>query len=759
MSSLRKQVADLERRILILEQAAKVSQHAENKPYGENESLDRIKTYAAIRASEEVKTSDPVSESVRYKVKDKEWVRVPPEKTSHLNQQPVFGQVPDKKVRSKLNEALVGRYLIGALASLLVFVGAVSLVALFWGQLTPQIKLSLLVSVGVILTTVGLIRIKNHNNPITSIILGTGSGLLFISILAANLAFALISSTTAYLLAGIWSVSFMVIYGYTKTFFTTLIAYIGAYIAMGMGIYMAKSTADLFVVIIFTLAVLLVLLASAKRWLDTGKQLVCTALSWVSILSLIYGGINSGLLYDSDNASLIFGLLVLMLYAAFNRVSYLNEKSGNETGDKQADLLGEEKRNKPAGRFGFQYASLPFAVITGMITIFYTYAALSVDLGTETASAVLLGIFIVQCVYGEWRDYSERKSITIIFSIFQGFAALLCMMYHFDLLLGFSLPAVLLLVMGKMKKRIEYRSAITTFIFLDSFLTVMQSILLTKEWVSKIDNPGIYGLLIVILLLAAGLAFRRAYSERSGNHPIIRYKIAAFAGVLSAIYGMLVNLLQFVFEKTDLPGYIGLTAVSFAIAALFVAGYFKDWKNDEFRWFDRSAAVRPDGSGLISYFAIAILYFASLTSLYHVADFAGNILLTLTVLCLALLQSANIMLYYKNNSIAQVWLGLKYLILAWVILFANSNLEFTSVYVSITGLSLALLSIAAGFKLKLKGLRLYGLILTILMVLKFIAVDLNQENSITRVAMLMVGGIICFGISVLYNRLENSLRE
>lgn len=759
MRSLRKQVADLERRILILEQAAKASQDAEDKVYAANE------TYA------ENQTFDPVNESARYKVKDREWVRVSQDKPSHLNQQPASDQDAVKKVRSKLNEALVGRYLIGALASLLVFVGAVSLVALFWGQLTPQIKLGMLVSVGVILTAVGLVRIKKHNNPVTSIILGTGSGLLFISILAANLAFALISSATAYLLAGIWSISFMVIYGYTKTFFTTLIAYIGSYIAMGMGIYMAKSSADLFVIIIFTLAVILVLLGSAKRWLDIGKQLICTALSWFSISSLIYGGIDSALLFDSENISLIFGLLILLLYAAFNRFSYLNDKlgdetgdksadkSGNETSDKSADKSGDETEDKPGGQFWFQYASLPLALITGLITIVYTYEAFSVDIGIKKASTVLLGIFIAQCLYNEWRDHSKTKSITIIFSIFQGFAALLCMMNNFDLLLGFSLPAALLLVIGTVKKRIEYRRAISTFVLLDAFLTVMQALRLSDEWTSKVDYLGIYSSLIVILLLTTGLVFVRAYSQRKGDQPIVLYKIAAFAGFLTALYGMMVNLFRFVFEKSDLPGYIGLAAVSFAIAALFTAGYFKDWKNEEFKWFDRSAVVRPDGAGTVSYFAIGILYFASLLSLYQDTGFTGNILLTLTALCLALLQSANIMLYYRNDRIAQVWLGLKYLILSWAILFANSNLEVTSVYVSITGLSLALLSIAAGFKLKLKGLRLYGLILTILMVLKFIVVDLNQENSITRVAMLMVGGLICFGISVLYNRLENLLRE
>ena len=300
---------------------------------------------------------------------------------------------------------------------------------------------------------------------------------------------------------------------------------------------------------------------------------------------------------------------------------------------------------------------------------------------------------------------------------------------------------------------------LSVFIFLASFFTAVQSILLSERWLSKVDYPGGYCVAAGVLLMASAFVCLRAYSERNEDNPIVLYKVAGLAGFLSAMYGILVNLLSLAFEKSDLPGYIGLTAAAFTIAALFMAGYFKDWKNKQFRWFDRSADVRPDRSGMVSYFAIVFLYIVSLASLYDATGLAENILLTLTALCLAVMQSANIMMYYRHNITAQVWLGLKYLILAWVILFANSNLEFPSVYVSIIGLSLALLSIAAGFTLKLKGLRLYGLILTILMVLKFIAVDLKQENSITRVAMLMVGGLICFGISVLYNRLENSLTE
>ncbi|MBC7959974.1 MAG: hypothetical protein H7X94_08915, partial [Vallitaleaceae bacterium] len=57
------------------------------------------------------------------------------------------------------------------------------------------------------------------------------------------------------------------------------------------------------------------------------------------------------------------------------------------------------------------------------------------------------------------------------------------------------------------------------------------------------------------------------------------------------------------------------------------------------------------------------------------------------------------------------------------------------------------------------SLRLYGLILTIIMVVKFILVDLSQENSITRVLALMFGGLICFGISVMYNKLNKIIEK
>lgn len=65
--------------------------------------------------------------------------------------------------------------------------------------------------------------------------------------------------------------------------------------------------------------------------------------------------------------------------------------------------------------------------------------------------------------------------------------------------------------------------------------------------------------------------------------------------------------------------------------------------------------------------------------------------------------------------------------------------------------------ILIGFRIKRKGVRLYGLTVLMLSVLKMILVDTTGNNPIVKVIAMIVGGIICLGISYLYNKLERRL--
>jgi len=90
---------------------------------------------------------------------------------------------------------------------------------------------------------------------------------------------------------------------------------------------------------------------------------------------------------------------------------------------------------------------------------------------------------------------------------------------------------------------------------------------------------------------------------------------------------------------------------------------------------------------------------------------------------------------------------------ALVFAVINGNTDwFSEPYVlSLVSMILALTSIALGFFMRNKVLRIYGLVLVMVCVLKLLTFDLGELNSIMGVIAFIRGGIICFVISALYN--------
>ena len=56
-----------------------------------------------------------------------------------------------------------------------------------------------------------------------------------------------------------------------------------------------------------------------------------------------------------------------------------------------------------------------------------------------------------------------------------------------------------------------------------------------------------------------------------------------------------------------------------------------------------------------------------------------------------------------------------------------------------------------------KGLRIYGLWLSMIFVFKLILIDMSYDEPIAKALGFMVAGIICFAISALYNYAEGKI--
>ncbi|ORX77911.1 hypothetical protein BCR32DRAFT_328737 [Anaeromyces robustus] len=71
-------------------------------------------------------------------------------------------------------------------------------------------------------------------------------------------------------------------------------------------------------------------------------------------------------------------------------------------------------------------------------------------------------------------------------------------------------------------------------------------------------------------------------------------------------------------------------------------------------------------------------------------------------------------------------------------------------------ITFAVVCIALGFRNKLTGkeLRIFGLIMTLVFVVKFIIIDISIDSSILKALSYLISGILCFGISAIYNHFE-----
>jgi len=78
--------------------------------------------------------------------------------------------------------------------------------------------------------------------------------------------------------------------------------------------------------------------------------------------------------------------------------------------------------------------------------------------------------------------------------------------------------------------------------------------------------------------------------------------------------------------------------------------------------------------------------------------------------------------------------------------------------ISISMIAFAVVCIAIGFWNRLIGkeLRIYGLVMTIIFVIKLIIIDISYDSSVLKASSYLISGGLCFGISAIYNYFEDN---
>ena len=343
---------------------------------------------------------------------------------------------------------------------------------------------------------------------------------------------------------------------------------------------------------------------------------------------------------------------------------------------------------------------------------------------------LFLVVILAQCIINNL-FYSKIEHIMTMFYILPLYIATLSINFEIFDFGGISAGIIILLLILRKKffKKPIILSYSTLFVFIDLCISYAHG----------------YTLTLIFILVNITLLFYILNEENNRNLICRNLAVSILLLSYTKIINIICNYNHLNIENKEIQYYITYLLCVITIITIFKIGYLKI-KDEKKSKSDKNISI---------YFFSMLLYIIGMMLMLNVELVAIKFLMMITVLVITAFQTYLALLDYKkiSNPIG-IWLVAKYFIFSWVTLRSFFELPIESVSYSVVGLLLAIVTIYAGFKLNVRIIRQLGLGITMLMVAKFIFVDLYGENSITRVIAFAIGGVLCFIISIIYNRLS-----
>lgn len=594
-------------------------------------------------------------------------------------------------------ESLVGKYLVGAFASLLIFIAAASFTAIIWNRITPTMKVGILTGVGLLLSLFGFSANRKKASPIASIVFGTGIGLMYIAILSSNLIFQLISHEWSIFLCALWTGFILFSYRYTNLFFTLVIAHIGSFVNLLVELNYIESFQDMYLLLLYISGISILLLYIGR------KESVVKRIALIHMVACSYFTFFAIRQLENPTLYVIpLGICVLAMWIFKNMLYKIAEKEN------------------------LRFAYWPLGILSTLCALLFVSLSLKYywSLARWQALLVFFTLLLIQWLINTVRFKNIGYGLNHYYITLMYLSIRWITEEKLDVSTAAAIILLLIWFQNSFFKTKTSALLLSIFVVLDSFNT---------------GNCAFLG----IAILTIALYHHRMCTEPSSRQfkplqlllmIIYSFRIAfAFSSCFFAMY------------PYDLPRTLG-----YAMATIVTIWFsYKEEKNPS----DNTASL----TNVMSIYSLMAtgLYLLGITFLLDALEAVYKLVLTLTVLANALYQSRFILRRYPDPpKWLGIWLVLKYLILSWTVLYSFLSLSINSATYSIVGLLLAALAIYIGFRTSIRVIRQFGLGITMLMVAKFIIVDLQGENSITRVLAFVAGGVLCFIISIIYNHLS-----
>ena len=666
---------------------------------------------------------------------------------------PIPGKRKIKEKSDKNFENMFGKNILGFIAAGLIFIGIIAFGALIFTKITDMLKVFLLFFTSFAITGLGVFLHSRNKNAFTVSLTGCGIGSIFVSIFVTHLYFGMINDIMAFAMILLWGIA---------TFFTSrkidskalvYIAHLGLIISTFLAIGYGQVDDKLIEIAVYQVLTIALLLIMDYR---ESKGLFKTA-SYISlIMNLILAIYCADILdvshFDSFVKPSVLPVAIMIIFAIVNTAIHIISSRENVKYPLVENILSNILYF--ANMIGTQSCiylyskniylfNHPEYTYTGKNNYFNTdYSNLiyhgEVN-GFTTAHWTIIMFIVAMLALFIWINREGLASrITILSSM--GYTAVSGIMYAGVLSENnsFMIPGLLLLV------------AVSTFLYYktDELVYMISSlILLMVESIVIIPMLGEhYGFLLMYasILLAATFVLGFVHSR-----DWLKFGLATYIMLNTSYLFSIMNFADYITEDETI-GWVILTILNI----IFKLAY------DKYSTKDTLQKVSKVFMGIGETILLAVNSFVIALSasdgwLSMDGYYSSTVLLAFVTFFLGMSKIKDVI--ENDNKFIGLWYGLKF---TWLTLYPMGMLtDFLDeqFVFSIMLMLVALACILFGFKFDVKSTRIYGLIVILASVLKIVILDMWGQDSIIRVVSLIIGGIICFAISAVYNHLEKKI--
>ena len=651
-------------------------------------------------------------------------------------------------------EKMFGKNLMGIFASILIFISLVIFATLILPHLTDTLKmLAMYIASAAVLSAGLLLHRKNRENLFYIAIIGCGAGSLYLSLLLSNLYFEVIGDMALYGLILLWAV-FIKYLTKIKSLVFNIIGQAGILIASILGTIMCVTESDpqkFLVLSIFYFISAIVFSNIGRTYLQTllqsgqngvpgedNKPLkpiyyetnlcthICKTLN-VIVYTIGFAGLTDSVYkhvsYSGPNPLILLNILLFMGYLLLEFFFSYKEECKNG--------------------IAFQILSMVNAAL--LVLLFH-----EMDLGPDDWTFVFLYLVsIAALIYVEVKE-AEYRLFSQVFCFLYIFTACINHSWINDHLYAY-LTIIPCMLCGKWKKDNAYLGAGVVYLAgLPLFI-----------W-SSYDMNGIESLIMLAVLYGAFLYvsyksdqtwFKMAgyivisFTTMRLVYDISREFMESYTGFKAMTYHnpdtaeLKTNLNESIRTYSSLITFYVLAVIHLVLSKLEFFGQDKV-----------TGKLKPGTINGIMMGINALLMIAGCALMYDTDEVLWKLPLVLITILIFFVNSKKLLPKHKY---AGYYIALKYTVLMLCILGSYDVIDYAT---SICLLVFAIISIVAGFYKDMIAFRLYGLILSMISIVKLIMFDIKYDSTVENAVSFFVSGVLCFVISFIYNRIDGKLK-